>query len=63
MSTYLKDINKINHQHVEALKESSQAVMDIIDSDIDSNIEPLSENDAKASGEYNGGNWKESSFA
>ena len=56
MSTYLKDINKINHQHVEALKESSQAVMDVIDSDIDSNIEPLSENDAKASGEYNGGN-------
>ena len=37
---YLRNTNKINHQHGEALKDSSQAVIDLINSDIDSNIEP-----------------------
>ena len=52
---YLRDTNKINHQDIEALKESSQAVMDLIDSDIDRNMEPLSKDDVEASGEYDDG--------
>ena len=35
---YLRDTNKINQQYVKDLTDSSQAVMDLINSDIDSNI-------------------------
>ena len=52
---YLRDTNKINQQHNEALQESSQAVMDLIDSDIDNIMEPLSAEDARESGEYDDG--------
>ena len=38
---YVRDINKTNHQHLKALKESSQAGIDLIDTYTDSNIEPL----------------------
>ena len=60
---YLRDTNKINHQHVEALEESSQAVMDLIDSDIDGNLVPLSKDDTNASGGYDDGDWNQSSLA
>ena len=52
---YLRDTNKINQQHNDALQESSQAVMDLIDSDIDNIMEPLSGEDARESGEYDDG--------
>jgi hypothetical protein len=54
--TSATDTNKISHQHVEALKDSSQAVIDLINSDIDSSIDPLSKNDANTFTEYDGGN-------
>ena len=49
---YLRDTNKISQQHNEALNESSQAVMDLIESDINNTMEPLSDKDARESGEY-----------
>ena len=52
---YVRDTNKINQQHNEALQESLQAVMDPIDSDIDNIMEPLSGEDARESGEYDDG--------
>jgi hypothetical protein len=52
---YLRDTNTINEQHNSALKESSQAVMDLIDSDIDNQMQTLSEEDREESGEYEDG--------
>ena len=43
---YLRDTNKINHQYVDALQESLQAVMDLINSHIDHTLEPPSKKDA-----------------
>ena len=60
---YPRDTNKINYQHVKALKDSSQAVINRIDSEIDSNIEPLSKNDAKTPTKYYSGDWTQSFFA
>ena len=52
---YLRDTNTINEQHNLALEESSQAVMDLIDSNIDNQMQTLSEEDREESGEYNDG--------
>ena len=52
---YLRDTKKINEQHNLALEESSQAVMDLIDSDIDNQMQTLSEEDREESGEYEDG--------
>jgi hypothetical protein len=52
---YLRDTNTINEQHNSALEESSQAVMDLIDSDIDNQMQTLSEEDREESGEYEDG--------
>ena len=52
---YLRDTNKINHQHVDALQESSQAVMDLISSDITDVMEPLSKEDTLVTEEYDSG--------
>ena len=49
---YLRDTNKINEQHNLALEESSQAVMDLIDSNINNQIQTLSDKDREESGEY-----------
>ena len=42
---YLRDTNKNNKQHNLALKESSQTVTDLIISDIDNQIQTLSDED------------------
>ena len=60
---YLRDINKINKQSNLALKESSQAVMDVNDSTADNQIQTLSEDDRKESGEYNAGDQMSLTFA
>ena len=52
---YLRDTNAINEQHNLALKESSQAVMDVIDLNIDNQMQTLSEEDREESGEYDDG--------
>ena len=52
---YLRDTNKINDQHKLALKESSQAVMNSIDLNIDNQIQTLSDKDREKSGEYDDG--------
>ena len=49
---YLRDTIKTNEQHNDALQESSQAVMDLLDSAISEELEFLSEEDIKNSGEY-----------
>ena len=49
---YQRDTVKTNEQHNDALQESPQAVMDIIDSKISEELELLSECDIKNSGEY-----------
>ena len=49
---YQRDTVKTNEQHNDALQESSQAVMDIIDSKTSEELELLSECDIKNSGEY-----------
>jgi hypothetical protein len=49
---YLRDTDKINEQHNLALEESSQAVMDLIDSNIDNQMQTLSKEDREESGEY-----------
>ena len=46
----LRDPDKINKQHNLALEESSQAVMDLIDSNIDDQIQTLSDKDREESG-------------
>ena len=52
---YLRDTNKINEQHTLAPEESSQAVMDLIDSNIDNQIHTFSDKDREESGEYDDG--------
>ena len=52
---YLRDTNTINEQHSLALEESSRAVMDLIDSDIDNQMQTLSEEDREEIGEYEDG--------
>ena len=49
---YQRDIVKTNEQHNDALNESSQAVMDLVDSAISKELDSLSEDDIKSSGEY-----------
>ena len=49
---YWRDTIKTNEQHVDALQESSQAVMDLLDSAISEELDFLSEEDIKNSGEY-----------
>ena len=43
---YLRDTMKISSQHVEALSNSSQAVMDLIDSSIQDDLNAFTENEA-----------------
>ena len=52
---YLRDTHKINEQHNLALKESSQAVIYLIDSNIDNQIQALSDKDREESGKYDNG--------
>ena len=52
---YLRDTNTINEQHNLALKESSQAVMDLIDSKNDNQMQTVSEEDREEPGEYDDG--------
>ena len=52
---YLRDTHTINEQHNLALKESSHAVMVFIDSNIDNQIQTLSDKDREKSGEYDDG--------
>ena len=47
--------NTINEQHNLALEESSQAVMDLIDLDVDNQMQTLSEEDREETGEYDDG--------
>ena len=49
---YQRDTFKTNEQHNEALQESSQAVMDPMDLAISKELDSLSEDDTKSSGEY-----------
>ena len=49
---YQRDTVKTNEQHNEALQESSQAVMDLVDLAISKELDSLSEDDKKNSGEY-----------
>ena len=51
-SKYQRDTIKTNEQHNDALNESSQAVMDLVDSAISKELDSLSEDDIKSSGEY-----------
>ena len=53
---YLNDTHKINHQHIEALKDFPQTVKNLIDSDLISNLKSLSKDGAKVSGEHGDGN-------
>ena len=46
---YLRDTNTINEQHNLALKESSHTVMNLIDSNIDNQMQTLSEVDREES--------------
>ena len=48
---YLKDINTINEQQNVTLEESSLAVMDLIDVNIDNQIQTLSDEDREETGE------------
>ena len=52
---YMRYTNRINKQHNLALEESSQAVMDLIDLDIDNQIQTLSDEDSEESGGYDNG--------
>ena len=49
---YQRDTIKTNEQHNDALQESSQAVMDLLDSATSEELDLLSEEDIKNSGEY-----------
>ena len=52
---YLRDTNKINEQHKEALEPSLQATMELIETVEDVTIEQLSPEDAVQAGEYDDG--------
>jgi len=52
---YLRDTLKTSQQHNEALADSSQAVIDILESPPEGDIEPVLDADLEASGEYDGG--------
>ena len=49
---YLRDTPKIGHQHNEALADSSQAIIDLIEAVIDGDIVPISDSEFDDSGEY-----------
>ena len=52
---YLRDTNKINEQHKDALEPSLQATMELIETVEDVTIEQLSPEDAVQAGEYDDG--------
>ena len=52
---YLRDTNKINHQHKDALKSSLQTTMALIETVEDVSLEQLSPEDAVQAGEYDDG--------
>jgi hypothetical protein len=52
---YFRGTNKVNEQHVEALNESSQAVINLLKSVSYGNIDQLSDVEARESGKYDGG--------
>ena len=49
---HMRDTHKINEHHNIVLKESSQAVVDLIDSNLHNQIQTLSDKDREESGEY-----------
>ena len=51
----LRDINKINEQHRDALKASLEATMDLVEHIDDTVLEELSTEDAIQAGEYDDG--------
>ena len=52
---YRRDTKRINEQYNEAPNESSRAVMNLLEPVIDGNMDQLSGEDARESGEYNDG--------
>ena len=48
---------KTSQQHNDALADSSQAVIDILESPPEGNIEPVLDANLEASGEHDGDNW------
>ena len=54
---------KNSHQHNDALADSSQAVIDILESPPEGDIEPVLDADLEASGEYDGGDWVTEAFS